>query len=139
MIKTGVGLIVYAYSTRRILTMEELRDKPSVRKKAGMFSFPFETVEDGEIYLETAKRLIQEEIGVDIPGQIVFFCKPFTIIPGTQTVAACIFVKEEFDVCPQDDDVKYNGWLSVSDLMDEESFVRVETRPVLKKFVERQL
>lgn len=132
--KTGVGLIVMAKETGRILTLKELGDKLSVEKKSGMISFPLETMESGERKEETVKRLMIEEIGMLIEGNIIFFGGDFFIVKNARTLAAFIYCEEEFIPRPTDTDVEFFGWMNLSELMNPEAFVRKEVRPILDCF-----
>lgn len=139
MIPTGVGLIIISRDSHRILVMRELKAKELVKKEVGMISFPLETVEEGETHLGTARRLIQEEIGVDIDDEPKIFCDPVVIVPGTQTLGAFVVVDSEFRAEPNDSDVAFHGWAHIEDLMQEKAFVRRETVPILEKFLESQV
>ncbi|MEN8252316.1 MAG: NUDIX domain-containing protein [Patescibacteria group bacterium] len=133
--KIGVGLIVIANKTNRILTVRELFAKPIIMKEAGMVSFPIETVKKGEEFADTITRLMEEEMGIIMKEKFKFFCEPFMLIPNTQTLAAYMRVEDEFDIYPDDHRVEYSGWYSTEDLMSDEFFTRVETRPILKKLL----
>ncbi len=47
----------------KILVVQETEGKPQLDKKAGDWSMPAETIEEGETELEALLRLIEEEIG----------------------------------------------------------------------------
>lgn len=133
-IKTGVGLIIKSKKTGRILTLKELKDKPAIEKKSGMISFPLETMKSGERKEETAKRLMIEEIGMLIEGNIIFFGGDFFIVKNARTLAAFIYCEEEFIPRPTDTDVEFFGWMNLNELMNPKAFVRKEVRPVLDCF-----
>ena len=136
-IKTGVGLILIAKETGRILVMKELRDKPEIEKKAGMVSFPLETMKNGEQKEETVQRLIEEEIGVSINCNVclTFFGDTFLIVKNAKTLAAFAYCEKEFVPNPEDDDIEFFGWLHPKELLHPQIFVRKEVRQIISLFL----
>ncbi len=130
----GIGLILVAKNTGRVYTVRELEAKPIIHKEAGMISFPLETIKPPETCRETIRRLVEEEISgcshesianLSISPEFVM------IVPGVHAHIAWGYCEKEFCAKPQDDDVAYHGWCTISELLSEKSFVRVETRPLL--------
>ena len=130
----GIGLILIAKNTGRIYTIRELEAKPIIRKEEGMISFPLETIEMDETCHETIKRLVDEEItGYSHENITNLSISPvfLMVVPGVHAHIAWGFCESEFLVKPQDNDVAYYGWCPIPELLSKESFVRVETRPLL--------
>ncbi|MFH0952203.1 MAG: NUDIX hydrolase [Patescibacteria group bacterium] len=131
----GIGLIL-VNSEGKILVLEELKDKPIVEKKAGMLSFPLETLEPPETPDETVRRLIKEELGDNIIVTNIRFVGAFHVIDFALTLgyaADCNNKIEDFQ--PWSDDIKIRGWLSSEEL--RASFCRKETEPLLREFLKQ--
>ena len=131
---TGVALILIASSTGRLLVLKELKDKPIIKKKAGMISFPLETVAPGERKEIAVQRLIFEEIGVEVDADPIFFGGAFSIIEQTQTFAAYAVCDDEFVPTPRDEDVEFYGWLHPRELLCSGNPLRIEVAPIMKAF-----
>jgi len=132
--KTGVGLILTARSTGRMLVLKELKSKPEIEKIAGMVSFPLETMKNGESKEAAISRLVDEEIGSAISEKPVFFGGTFSIVQNANTLAAYAFCDEEFTPKPADDDVEFYGWLHPDELIRPGLFVRKEVGPIMEAF-----
>lgn len=137
--KTGVGLILIARDTRRILVLRELRNKPEIEKLAGMVSFPLETMEEGEDKGQVVRRLVDEEIGIKISEEPVFFGGDFFIVRNARTLAAYAFCDAEFVPRPSDGDVQFYGWLYPDELACSEIFIRKEVGPIIQSFLSLNL
>lgn len=137
--KTGVGLILLARTTGRMLVLRELRGKPEIEKKAGMISFPLETVNPREKKEDAVQRLIVEEIGIPISVLPVFFGGEFRIINNVITLASYGVCGKEFIATPIDDDVEFFGWTTPQELLCPDKFVRKEVFPVITSFLELKL
>ena len=59
---SAVGAIITA-EDGRILVVQETQDKPVFDKRCGDWSFPAETLKEGEAVFEALSRLISEEVG----------------------------------------------------------------------------
>lgn len=138
-IKIGVGLILLAKTTGRMLVLRELRSKPEIEKKAGMISFPLETVNLREKKEDAVQRLIAEEIGTPISVLPVFFGGEFRIISNVITLASYGICGEEFIATPMDSDVEFFGWTIPRELLCPNKFVRKEVYPVITSFLELKL
>ena len=133
----GVGLIVLAKDTGKILTVKELEDKPSVKKVAGMRSFPEETVKYHEEIVEAMHRLMIEEIGIVIHEKIVYFIEDEVVVPLLPNIRMSVGFTEvptEFEANPADRDIVFGGWFDINDLIEGDILVRVETRPILERY-----
>lgn len=62
----GVAAFIAAPKYYRVLTIEELQTKRSTNKIAGMRSIPMETVEPGESYEDALRRLLEEEVMIEL-------------------------------------------------------------------------
>jgi len=133
--KTGVGLILIAETTGRLLILRELKSKPEIEKEAGMISFPLETVKNGEAKETALQRLIFEEIGIDLQINPTFFGGIFSIVQNAQTVAAYAFCEKEFKPHPTDNDIEYFGWLLPQELMHHDVPIRKEVLPIIQHLV----
>lgn len=67
----AVGAIIMA-DDGRILIVQETQDKPVIDKKTGDWSFPIETLGEGELPLEGLERLLDEEVGSIGLGDVDF-------------------------------------------------------------------
>ncbi len=146
----GVGLLLFAPingGAPELFTVEELRDKPKISKRAGMWSFPLETFEASDICpRNTIYRLIQEEIDMSISPELIeileFSRQEFRPIPGREDITILysfgLFKGEKGRIFkPQDDDVKPVGWKTFDELLAHE--VRVEVAPILGHYRENYL
>jgi len=135
----GVGLILLCRHGSHILTIEELRSKPHIAKRAGMLSFPLETVRDSESAPRALRRLLHEEIGVH-PDQITTpeQCGVFWHDFGTVGVNYTIYMSQcqrRITVAPQDNDIAFHGWMAPYELLAHTP-VRVEVRTFLEACLE---
>ena len=138
----GVGLLLFLDG--RILTIKELRDKPEIKKEAGMISFPIETLEDEDINpFETIKRLLWEELGL-ILNQVRFLGfspNKFNLIPKREDITTLYGVAKflgspEYIFVPKDDDIAIAGWKTPWELLSaEKSKVRIEVHSILNDFL----
>lgn len=131
----AVGLLLFA-PTGNIFVLEELQDKPIVEKKAGMLSFPFETMEENESSSGTLQRLMSEEIGgQEFLSSKFNFVKKFYFFYHNQTIVAPCWVYsalcfQEFVANPSDSDIAHHGWVDPKDLIG--MHIRKEAREVLE-------
>jgi len=128
----AVILVVFCHRTRRFLFLKELTSKPRVYKKKNMLALPSETREESDVtVMATVHRLIDEEIGVAIRGEIVLNIHPLTHFAHQIPVyVASAVVSKEFIAVPTDTDVVHACWLSVEEVHDFSSFsdfFRIET------------
>ena len=112
----GVGLILCTLylGNIRVLVTEETRDKPLIRKRKGMRSIPFETVEerDGDNLVSVMERCAHEELGIETLGD-----------------------EQRRFVAPAGD-TRVVGWMTVKELLGlPPDTLRVETRPVMEHFI----
>ncbi len=128
----GVGLILLCQRGQDILTIKELTSKPGIHKKAGMISFPLETVNEGEDVRAALQRLLVEEIGIR-ENQITApdVCGIFTHVFDTCIVHYTMYMAQckngNIVHQPEDDDIVIHGWMRPSDLMDlKQSQKRIE-------------
>jgi hypothetical protein len=141
----GVGFLMFTFKNGdlpELLTIEELKDKPEYCKKAGMISFPLETVEEEDGGFQgTIIRLLKEEVGIHL-GQVIIceiIPEKFQLIPGrndVDTVYAYGIFKGNTDPSnfkPRDNDIRFAGWKTIKELRS--GFVRVEVGPVLDHFI----
>ena len=131
---TGVGLIL-ANPIGEIAVVREKTSKPAVGKVAGMFTFPLETVEEGESPEKgTLKRLIREEIGVVTGMKKPRLMAFYSVMPGTVTivyVARC----EGATFRPMAwEEVEAYGWMDPAKLLTMESR-RPEVEPVMLDYL----
>lgn len=137
--KIGVGLILLAKTTGRMLVLRELRGKPEIEKKAGMISFPLETAKQGERKENTAQRLIIEEIGIPLFASPVFFGGEFQIVSNAITLASYGVCNNEFVATPKDNDVEFFGWMFPKEMLNPNNFVRKEVCPIITSFLKLKL
>jgi predicted NUDIX family NTP pyrophosphohydrolase len=133
----GVGLIVIAGNTGKILTVKELEDKPVIKKRAGMRSFPEETVRRNESIADAMQRLMIEEIGVTINRDINYFIQDKVVVsdlPQVLMSVGFIQVPMEFDVIPVDIDIIFGGWHTVEEMLSGKILTRIETGPILEVY-----
>jgi 8-oxo-dGTP pyrophosphatase MutT (NUDIX family) len=137
----GVGLILIAEETGRILVLKELKSKPIIQKQAGMLSFPLETVKKGEGKYDAVKRLLLEEVGVDISiislGPIFFGGTMEIFTQIAYTIQAYALCKQEFVVTPNDTDIEFYGWMNPKDLLKCQ-FIRAEVPPIINLFLSKK-
>lgn len=131
----GVVLAVHCRPTNRFLMLQELKDKPKVFKVADMLALPSETKNESDrCVCATANRLVEEEIG-ELQAVIRILPEPMLHFKhGIPVYAAWAIVSVEFEASPTDDDVKYHGWSSASEIRDMSKFkdrLRIETLDVL--------
>lgn len=64
---SGVGALIVESGNqdRSFLVIQELRSNQRTNKLAGMLSLPMETMEEGENYVQSLRRLFKEEVVVD--------------------------------------------------------------------------
>lgn len=134
--KIGVGLILMARDTSRILVLKELKNKPLIQKEAGMISFPLETIKPNESKEAAVQRLVQEEIGVDLEINPTFFGGEMSIVTNAKTSAAYAFCDKEFTPSPNDPDVEFFGWLLPHKLLGHKLPKRLEVTPIIKQFLD---
>ncbi len=143
----GVGLVLVAVSSGRILVLKELEDKPAFKKTAGEKTVPLETIKPGEIFEDALKRLRKEEIGTEFN----FIFPPIRFggeiqIPGIKNVFAlpCLgFCDDEFEANPTDTDIAFEGWMSPEELLKKNPLRNLvppiisalEKEPVYLKFL----
>lgn len=132
----GVGLILFN-TAGQILTLKELQSKPLIGKKSGMISFPLETVEHGETYNKTLRRLLREEIGINIdkvnmPVKCGNFMHHFDNCTVYYQIYMSMCFNDDIKCNPEDDDVVFNEWL-LPDVLIEFKNTRVEVGLFLKK------
>ncbi len=135
MVVRAVGLILLCRHGSHILTIEERKDKPAIEKKAGMVSFPLETLEDGESYDDALRRLLKEEIGIaynniTLPGQCGVFSRQFESGIIAHYVIYMSQCRGTIRYDPHDDDVVFHGWLRPHDL-ETYPCIRIEVRHFL--------
>lgn len=140
----GLGLLIFN-SKGELFVIRELKAKPQYSKKAGMLSFPLETIEpfDNSDF-ETAIRLIKEEAD----GRFIDFSKSWEMektnfypIPGRKDIAiryGIVFLREDAPVEAEniqikDKEIEFAAWMSIEELL-KHSFVRVEVEPILSHF-----
>lgn len=135
----GVGFLLFSFKDGipKLFTIKELKDKPQYYKKAGMFSFPLETMETcDKSRQETVFRMLGEEMGIS-PDQVNILRlveKEFNLIPGRKDISTFygygIFLgKADQEMTPNDSDIEFAGWKSIQELLG--SFIRVEVSPIL--------
>jgi 8-oxo-dGTP pyrophosphatase MutT (NUDIX family) len=118
----GVGLLLRE-PAGKVLILRELQSKPHYGKYAGMLTLPFETIEDGETTYDALRRLIHEEIGVEIVEiavDLVSFKEFFIELSGDYSAQLFVFtgtVTQQFIACPNDTDVEYYDWMSPQDIL----------------------
>lgn len=140
----GVGLLLFA-PDMSLYVVEELKSKPQIGKKAGMFSFPLETREDKDRTLtDTIWRLVEEETPYS-KNEIELLNihhEPFHLIPGRpeiETWYGCALFCGDLDLAqyegfvPADEATRFAGWMQIEELLQRE--VRVETKPILGHFL----
>jgi len=133
----GIGLIILAGDTGRILTVKELEDKPVIKKTAGMRSFPEETIKNGESVASAMQRLMIEEIGIVLEQEIRYFINEKAVTDKLSNVTMSIgYVKVpmEFEARPVDNDIIFGGWHTIEDMLSGEILTRVETKPILETY-----
>jgi hypothetical protein len=110
----GVVLVVYCRHTKKYLLLRELQDKPKVFKEKDMYGFASETKEVyDQSVLATVARLVYEELGVDLDGEIILSSKPLQNFRHKIAVyVAWVVVDTEFAAKPNDTDVVHGAWLS---------------------------
>ena len=121
----------------RMFTLRELREKPDYEKKAGMLSFPLETKEEGESDGEALRRLLLEEVGVEISLSEKAFLGSVEMdfLSGKKSRLFCYLClsTKEFPGDPRDNDVSYHGWLTPNDFLRlDVELRRKEVLPVLR-------
>jgi len=129
---------VYCRTTKRFLFLRELTDKPRVFKIKGMLAFPSETREGCDTSVRaTITRLIYEEVGVELLGDILLSIEPLTdFMHGIPIYISWVVVSKEFTATPNDTDVEHGIWLTKSKVVtmnDQTDFFRIETLPVLQQ------
>jgi len=144
----GVGFLLFSRNGSgelELFVIEELESKPQHSKEKGMFSFPLETFEEGDVdYSGTILRLIREEVGAPMEEIVVSgiaqgYLQP---IPGRPNVhigygyGLFTGVKGRFFV-PGDKDIRFAGWWTMEALLRQH--VRVEVRPILEHFAKNHL
>jgi len=138
----GIGFLLL--SKNNILTVEELKSKPALHKKAGMISFPLETFdsEKDKNFFDTINRLLEEELGVE--KEEVFIqgiCpKAFNIIPNRNDIVTHygtgLFLGNPNRVfIPKDTDIRVAGWITPEQLLKNAN-IRLEVHPILTHFQE---
>lgn len=119
-IVSAVGLMLFNFNSE-LLLLRELEAKVHYCKKAGMLSFPIETIEKGETPNQALDRLIDEEIGMPIMAA-PFLYKKFKIkLNGSFTEKLHVFIgvcRSEFVAYPKDIDVEYYGWMLPRDFLN---------------------
>jgi hypothetical protein len=137
----GVGFLLFVTSggIPKIFTIRELRDKPQYYKKAGMVSFPLETVEPDDLsHYKTVMRLFDEEMG--IPFEQIHIIelveREFKLIPGRKDVSTFYGygtylgdLNQEFIPSDETRDIEFAGWKTIPQLLD--CFIRIEVSPIL--------
>jgi hypothetical protein len=146
--KTGFGLLLFCIVDKqpKMAIIEELRDKPLIHKKAGMKSFPLETVDEhcDKNPEDTIRRLLGEELGLDFKNVIFEITeKEFHLIPNQRNITtryAFGFVKgkELPTIEPQDTDITFFDWMSIEELLSQE-MLRLEVAPIIHHFKESGL
>lgn len=135
----GVGFILFSFkdSLPKLFTIKELRNKPQYYKKAGMLSFPLETMEPSDkSRRETVIRILDEEMGIS-PNQVNILRlveKEFNLIPGRKDISTfygygTFLGNPNQKFTPNDSDIEFAGWKSIKELLG--SFIRVEVSPIL--------
>ena len=136
----GVGLLLFAQDTGRMLVLKELKAKEHIKKKVGMLSFPLETVKSGESKANAINRLLHEEVGINQGPLLIhpiFFGGTMEILTAiAYTLPAYAVCATEFVAQPGDDDIEFYGWLEPGELLD--LFVRVEVGPTLEIFLSKE-
>ena len=145
----GVGLILCTLylGNIRVLVTEETRDKPLIRKRKGMRSIPFETVEerDGDNLVSVMERCAHEELGIETREMHIFGAVPeaFRLFPEVTGydivtrygIAEYLGDEQRRFVAPAGD-TRVVGWMTVKELMGlPPDTLRVETRPVMEHFI----
>lgn len=138
----GIALLLFSNGNGapRLFTVEELKDKPKYSKFKGMISFPLETFEEDDLIPEnTIKRLLQEEVGIsfDDLSCCIIAQEVFHPIPGREDIDILygygIFKGNPENIfTPEDDDIKFAGWKTPDELLQQ--YVRVEVRPIIEHF-----
>lgn len=145
----GVGLILCTLylGNIRVLVTEETRDKPMIRKKKGMQSIPFETVEerDGDNLISVMERCAHEELGIEAREMRIFGAVPeaFRLFPEvTEYDIVTRYGIAEYlgdtgrQFTAPAGDTRVVGWMTVRELLGlPPDKLRVETRPVMEHFV----
>lgn len=125
----------------RIFCLEELRDKSQYEKRAGMISFPIETMEDGEGRERALERLLVEEVGTSpcLSDPVFFGEVDMEFVTGRESRIFCyaVFSPKEFVGNPIDTDIRFYGWVCFADFFEMEGAGRrKEVIPVLNQFLE---
>lgn len=139
----GIGLIVLT-PDKKILVIEEMKYKPILEKKAGMLSFPMETMEKKETPEATLERLLYEEIfgGGDISLEknlskpILIDCQHFFFCGGKIKTKLLVYLsksKIKFTPTPFDKDIRFWGWENIPNLCRLN--LRVEAKRSLLSFM----
>jgi len=131
----GIALLIH--NQGQILTIEEQITKPNVDKKAGDYSIPMETMENNELLAITLKRLLLEEMGLNMID-IDINCNSLATfsIKGNNVKLYCGKLRNRVDVinkrfCPRNkDEVKEVMW------MDTDEFFKKELRCGAREMVE---
>ncbi len=146
---TGVGLVLCTlyFGSIRVLVTEETKDKPLIRKKKGMRSIPFETIEarDGDNLVSVMERCAHEELGIESWEMRIFGAVPesFRLFPEVTEydivtrygIAEYLGDEQRRFVAPAGD-TRVVGWMTIDQLLGlPPSELRVETRPVMEHFI----
>lgn len=139
----GIGLLLFAPFGRewRLFTIKELKDKPSISKKAGMITFPLETKELSDRHLEdTVERLVKEEIGASRKEISIIEIPKITFQPVPKrediilSYAVGIFKGNPLqNFFPADDDIVFSGWKTLDELLTM-PLIRHEVNPMITHF-----
>jgi len=139
---TGVGFLLFHFinGSPKIFVIRELKDKPVLRKKAGMLSFPLETFKDNDHnHLGTIVRLLEEEVGIALSEVEILgvFSERFNLIPGRKDIETVygygLFLGDPCrEFIPDDDDIVFAGWMTLAEILQHP--IRVEVAPIIDHF-----
>jgi ADP-ribose pyrophosphatase YjhB (NUDIX family) len=113
----GVGVVLFRKSNPlEVVIVEENKPRPDLGKRAGMFGLPAGHVEIEESVLESVRREVEEETGIDTI-KVESFIGNY-LVKGALGIVLCACTSQEVDLGKVDrDDIKNAFFTNVTDLL----------------------
>lgn len=120
---SGVGALIVESGNqiRSFLVIQELRSNQRTNKLAGMLSLPMETMEEGENYVQSLRRLFKEEVVIgscnEEEGRELCICE---LLPGV-VLHAFLFESTKEDLIQPGsfiDEVSNVDWIRLEEVMN---------------------